>query len=61
MKYTLSRRAVGIAQRLSTERSADRIYVLDKGQLAVQDSHDELTASNGIYALLWGAQTGATM
>ncbi|MBI2764290.1 MAG: ABC transporter ATP-binding protein [Chloroflexi bacterium] len=42
-----------IAHRLSTIREADRIVVLDKGAIAEIGSHNQLLASNGIYANLY--------
>ena len=44
-----------IAHRLPTARSADRIIVVDDGQIVEQGSHDELLALNGQYAELWSA------
>ena len=42
-----------IAHRLSTIREANRIVVLDQGQIAEIGSHEELLAKNGIYANLY--------
>lgn len=52
------RTIVMIAHRLSTVRRADRIFVLDKGQLVEQGSHNELLQTDGIYARLHGYQEG---
>lgn len=42
-----------IAHRLSTVVDADVIYVLDGGRLVEQGSHDELVATDGLYARMW--------
>ena len=41
-----------IAHRLSTVKSADCIYVLDKGKICEFGAHDELIEKNGIYKQL---------
>ena len=41
-----------IAHRLSTIESADRILVMDAGQIAEQGSHQELLEQKGIYSAL---------
>jgi ATP-binding cassette, subfamily B, bacterial MsbA len=45
-----------IAHRLATVRNADRILVLDKGQVVEQGRHEELLAKGGLYAGLYRLQ-----
>ena len=47
---------VAIAHRLSTVRSADRIYTLDDGRITEQGAHDELIDDDGTYARLYATQ-----
>ncbi len=53
------RTVIIIAHRLSTVRSADRIYVLDKGQVIEQGAHHELLGLKGYYWQLHQHQGGA--
>lgn len=54
------RTVIAIAHRLSTIRGADRIYVLDRGHIVEQGSHDELVAAGGTYAALYREQDALT-
>ncbi len=45
-----------ISHRLANVAGADRIYVMDAGNVAEQGTQEELLAKNGIYARLWYAQ-----
>lgn len=47
-----------IAHRLSTVMHADRIYVLERGSVVEQGTHDELVAETGLYYALWRQQIG---
>jgi ATP-binding cassette, subfamily B, heavy metal transporter len=50
------RTVLTIAHRLSTVAEADRIVVLEQGEIVEQGSHDDLLARNGRYAQLWQRQ-----
>ncbi|MCF8449365.1 MAG: ABC transporter ATP-binding protein/permease [Taibaiella sp.] len=47
-----------IAHRLSTIMHADRIYVLEKGNVVETGSHDALLQEKGLYYAMWRQQIG---
>lgn len=47
-----------IAHRLSTIMHATRIYVLEKGKIVEQGSHEQLLDSKGLYYAMWRQQVG---
>ncbi len=47
-----------IAHRLSTIMHADTIFVLERGRIIEQGSHDELVDRKGLYYALWRQQIG---
>lgn len=50
------RTSVVIAHRLSTVRNADRLLVIDHGQLVQEGAHDELLEQEGLYRELYRRQ-----
>lgn len=47
-----------IAHRLSTIMHADKIFVLEKGQIIESGSHNDLLESKGLYYAMWRQQIG---
>ncbi|MCJ7610186.1 ATP-binding cassette domain-containing protein, partial [Candidatus Bathyarchaeota archaeon] len=50
------RTAIIIAHRLSTVRSADKIIVLNNGQVVEEGTHRQLLGKGGLYSLLYRSQ-----
>ena len=59
-RLTEGRTTIAIAHRLSTLRNADRLIVLEKGELAEFGTHEELLKNKGIYYNLVMAQRQTT-
>ncbi|WP_394991984.1 ABC transporter ATP-binding protein [Emticicia sp.] len=55
-KLMRGRTSIVIAHRLSTIQKANKIIVLDKGQIMEEGSHEELLKLNGFYANLYNMQ-----
>lgn len=50
---TMGKTVIMIAHRLSTVTRADKIIVLDGGQVAEEGTHEELIEKSGLYAHMW--------
>ncbi len=55
-KLMKGRTAIVIAHRLSTIQKANKIIVLDKGEIQEKGTHDELLERGGFYANLYRMQ-----
>lgn len=58
-RVSSGRTSLSIAHRLSTIADADRILVLNAGQLAEAGTHAELLRRDGLYAEMWARQAEA--
>ncbi|MGB2120147.1 MAG: ABC transporter ATP-binding protein [Candidatus Poseidoniaceae archaeon] len=60
-KISSDRTAIIIAHRLSTIRNAERIIVLENGEIIEDGKHEDLVAKRGTYARMWAVQTGSSL
>jgi len=56
-----NRTTLVIAHRLATVKRVDRIVVMDRGRIVAVGNHDELVASNALYARLAELQFGSPL
>jgi ATP-binding cassette subfamily B protein len=61
VRVAKGRTVISVTHRLSTIADADRIFVLDGGQIGEQGKHAELLQRRGTYARLWRKQAGFTL
>lgn len=55
-KIMKGKTSILIAHRISTIKNADKIIVLDDGEIVEQGTHDDLLANKGIYADMYASQ-----
>ena len=58
-KLMQNKTVIIIAHRLSTIRNADKIIVMEKGQIVESGKHDDLVAAGGCYFQMWNHYTEA--
>lgn len=56
IQLTKDKTSIFISHRLSSTRIADRILVLDRGQILEEGSHEELMEGKGLYAEMFNTQ-----
>ena len=56
MEAAENKTVIFISHRLSTTRNADRIYVMENGEIVENGSHEELMKKNGKYAYMFNLQ-----
>lgn len=55
------RTVISVTHRLSAVAGMNRIFVLDRGRLIEEGTHNELLARRGLYANLWRKQAGVAV
>lgn len=57
-KLVQGKTLIVIAHRLSTIADADRIFVIDRGRIAEEGTHEELLKNGRLYAKMWESHIG---
>ncbi|MGH2588654.1 MAG: ABC transporter transmembrane domain-containing protein, partial [Dehalococcoidia bacterium] len=57
-RIAAGRTTIAVTHRLTSAAQMDRIFVLDKGHVVEEGTHEELLKKEGLYARLWQEQTG---
>jgi ATP-binding cassette subfamily B protein len=57
-EFSKNKTTILVTHRLGSARIADRIIVMENGNIIENGTHEELQASNGKYAQMWIAQAG---
>lgn len=57
-EFMKDRTVIVVAHRLSTVQNADKIYLIDDGQVKEDGNHQELIKKNGVYKMLYDIQAG---
>lgn len=59
MKVADKKTTIIVSHRISSAKNADKIFILDKGQIVQQGSHNQLINQDGYYKELYIAQLAA--
>ena len=59
LQRSKSQTTIVIAHRLTTIKNADKIAVIDKGEVVEIGTHNDLLAKEGLYYQLWNKQAGS--
>ncbi|MEZ4713920.1 MAG: ABC transporter ATP-binding protein [Caldilineaceae bacterium] len=59
-KLAKDRTIIAISHHLSSVMNADTIFVMDKGHIIEQGTHEMLLRQSGLYAQLWKTQNGSS-
>lgn len=57
-KMSEGRTVLNVTHRLASVVNADRVVVLERGEVVEQGTHEELLKAKGLYYRLWGQQNG---